>query len=57
MEYKSTEQRSKLTMGINNLFKKCNHKWEVIERSLDSWGFVTLVLVCNECGKIKKIKV
>lgn len=44
-------------MGINNLFKKCNHKWEVIERSLDSWGFVTLVLVCNECGKIKKIKV
>lgn len=33
----------------------CNHEWDVIEEANFEDGCV-LVLVCKQCGKIKKIK-
>ena len=48
-------------MIIRKAFKKCPHKWKTINAACISSNLfgdkILLLLACEKCGKIKKIKI
>ena len=48
-----------LSLRKDIMFKKCNHKYRLVDTIINQLlaGYkTTLILMCTECGKIKKVK-